>query len=401
MENINNSVGATALFVGLTSISHVQAQEIAIGETVAKPSIRLNYMSTDNTFRTAEESEESARLSLQPSIAWVADRRLLTMSASYSGEYAPSSEESPGFVDHSFVFSAVSEFTKRNVTTASLTLERKHYEIGDGILASAVPEDGERVATYNNLDLAIRHKYGAQDAKGNINGGFSVQNVDYTNRPEFTNGRDLQKASMFGEFAYRLSGDTRGLIGLQLTNLKFSSDALNRSEIAPYVGLGFSATGKLSGQILAGVIQQRNENPDRTDTTEAFISTKLTLRQSSASVFEIQFDRELDDTSAQLVAERNSPVTTTLSAGWLYEWTSRFTTDLKITVLTLDTTCPNSGYRTVSPTLEVAYSIRRWLSFGINAGLESRAADNCEGLDAESLEDYDRNSIGAFIAATY
>lgn len=376
-------------------------QSIKIGETDLVPSIRLDFQSTDNTFRTDEAGLDSTRVIVNPELTWFAERRLLSLKGKYEGNFASGSEDVSDFTDHLLGFSADAELNSKNRSRATISIAFEHSDVGTGVLSNATESDPNEVAEFNRIELFGAHTYGASGARGNLTGGLRILSVDYQNQSTFTEGRSFTSLQPFVQFGYRVSGDTRVIVGGQISSFSFDDDTSDRVDTTLFTGAEIAATGKLSGVFRIGATQSNFDNDARSDETSLFLDVNLEYQPSNFAQFSLDLRREVDNTRGSFAA-LESAFETTITANWDHQWSSRISTLAAISVDQFDGICPDPSDVVTTPSFEIEYAIRRWISFGLNGSLESRAVSSCAGMaDLQNpLQDYERADFGAFIRGT-
>lgn len=376
-------------------------QSIQLGETDLVPSVRLDFQATDNTFRTEDDGLDSTRVILNPEVVWFAERRLLSLKGIYEGHYTLSSEDAPSFDDHLLGFTVDAELNSKNRSRAAVSISLEHDDIGLGVLSEATESDPNEVADITEIELVGEHIYGASDARGNLKGGLRLLLRDFQNQPTFTQGRDSFSFRPYAEFSYRVSADTRTLIGVQFAGIDFDNDFADRNDITIFTGLDFKATGALSGTFRVGATQSLYDTSERDDETSLFLDADLVYRPTNFARFQIGARREIDNSRGSLNS-LESAINTIFTASWDHTWSSRISTRAAIEVEDFDAFCPEPSDVVTTPSFEIEYSLRRWISFGISATHEQRDASNCANaaVDAVPLEDYERVDVGAFIRGT-
>jgi len=101
----------TLLLSLMSSSASAQSDEalsLKVGESRIIPSVRFEYIQTSNAFLTntnpgtaSSEATEATAFVIKPRAEWEADRRLLTLTGIYDGEYASYSEEILSYTNHS------------------------------------------------------------------------------------------------------------------------------------------------------------------------------------------------------------------------------------------------------------------------------------------------------------
>ena len=377
-------------------------QSIKLGETDVVPSLRIDFQSTDNTFRSENDGLESTRTIINPEIIWYAERRLLMLKAKYEGHYAIGSENISDFTDHLVGFSADADLTSKHKSRIAFSIATEHDDIGSGVLSNATELDSNEVAEFTEIELVGAHTYGATAARGNLTGGLRIQSRDFRNQTRFTNGRSLLRFEPFATFGYRVSAETRLIVGGRVSNLDFDNDTIDRVDTSLFTGIDISATGKLTGFFRIGATNSALSESVRSDETSLFIDADLRYRPTNLSVLILDLRRVVNNSRGNLTS-LESAISTTATVGWNHEWSSRINTRAAIDVNQFDALCPDPSDVVTTTSFEIEYLLRRWLSFGINASQEQRVASNCSGVTAEDdlLSDYERGEFGFFMKSTF
>ena len=373
-------------------------QSVKLGETDLVPSLRIDFLSTDNTFRTADNEIDSTTVVVSPQVNWYAERRLIDLRASYQGSFAQSSEDAPDYADHLLGFSANVEFNSKNRSFASIAFSSEHDDIGSGVLSNITESDPLDVAETSNFRLSAAHTFGARSARGNLTGGLRVESRNFRNQPTFTAGRDHLRIEPFARFSYRASADTRFIIGGRLANFTFDNDINDRLDGTLFAGVNFAATGKLSGIFRIGATQSSFSESERSDETSLFLDADLLYRPSDFSQLRLGLRRDVDNDRGSFTA-LESALDTTLTASWDHQWSSRISTRAAIEVEDFDATCPEPSDTVTTPSFELEFALRRWISFGLSASAEQRDVSDCDNtaIDDQGLDEYDRQDFGVFV----
>lgn len=394
-------LASKALFAQDASIDDIEGGAFRLGETQLVPSIRIDYQATDNTFRTENDDLDSTRVIVNPEVNWFANRRLVNLRARYAGRYSVASDDAPDFTDHLLSFSGDAQFSSKHKSSASISISSEHDDIGLGVLSEITESDPNDVAESTNILLVGAHTYGADTARGNLSGGLRIESQDFRNQPTFTDGRSFTRVEPFGQFGYRVSADTRAVIGVRFANFTFDNEFSDRLDTTIFTGLNLRASGKLSGVFRAGATQSSFSASERDDETSLFLNADLRYVPSNFALLRLELRREVENNRGNL-NNLESAITTTATASWEHEWSSRISTRAAVDVEVFDAQCPDPSDTITTPSFELEYALRRWISFGLNASGEQRSASNCADMAADDtpLFDYDRQNIGAFIRGT-
>ena len=378
-------------------------QPVRIGDAALYPSLRVDYFVDDNVGLKSRDEVDASAVVLSPRLDFVADRRTLTLSASYAGEFSRSDEGALEYDDHRLGLDAGAEFDARRRASASLALERDHQDLGLEFTRGR-GDDFDEPVIVNDTSFDGRFTYGASAARGNLVGGLRLGDVSYTNLSTVTDGRDYTRVEPYGQFAYRLSGATRAVLQVGFGAFDFDRDIDDRDELNVGAGISFAPTGKLRGGFLLGV--------SRADYADAAVETQSAFAASADiawfvreyATISLDLSRAFDNLSPTVQSddgERQS-IRTSARLSWDHAWSERFGTSAFVRLVDVSRPCPLRQTTTGSGGVEFDLSVRRWLEFGASAALSSRGADACPGDaegDADDLE-FDRTVLGVHVRAT-
>lgn len=373
-------------------------QSVKLSETNLVPSLRIDYLSIDNIFRTPNDPLESTRVIVSPKINWYAGRRLVDLRATYQGSFAQASKNAPDFADHILGFSATTEFNSKNRSTASISISSEHDDIGTGVLSNISESDPMEVAKTSIFQISAAHTYGSLSARGNLTGGLSLQAREFRNQPTFTEGRNLLRIEPFARFSYRASEDRRFVLGGQLSNISFDNSRNDRLDTTVFTGLDFAATGKLSGVFRIGATRSSFANINRSDETSIYVDADFQYSPSDLSELRFGIQRQVDNSRGSLTA-LDSAIDTTLNVSWNHQWSSRISTRASVGVAQFDAICPQPSDVVTTPSFELEFALRRWITFGLRASTEQRRVSGCMNtvVDDQTLADFERQEFGMFV----
>lgn len=382
---------------GVLKAQNFEGQPFRLGDTELIPEIRLDYVTVDNTFRTADDPTESTGFLVSPSVMWKADRRLLELSATYRGQYASYSESILNFTDHELELRVSAAPGSRHRTFAEFNFSQEHEDIGTGQTLFNTGVDDQIVET--GVSLQLGYAFGAASAKGNVGGGFLVGSTSYNDVGTLTDGDDNSVVRPYAFFSYRLSPDTRLRTEIRAANRDYDADNRDRSELTYLVGLDLAATDRTGGTLLVGVTDADYDQAGISSTNQVVANINLYYKPRSTSRFDIRFNRDLDTVDDDPDGSGES-IVDTARLRWRQEWTRRFSTTLNLERVQRDRECPNVDTTTDTLGLEFGVNIRRWLSVGAGVGTDHRSADACDPTEEPGIRDYDRTTIGVHLTAT-
>lgn len=371
-------------------ISSASAQDDRIGIDVGNitlfPSLKLAYFSDNNVFLSEENEETNTGVRLSPELLWRAQRRGSTLALSYAGEFQSSSISQADFTDHSFRLDSTTIFSVRSVLNANITLSRDHVELGGSL--SRIDTEERDVILFDNNQISLRHRYGAQGARGNITTSLRLRSLDFRNNDDITDGLDRTIIVPAVRFSLRVAGSTRGFVEASFRDIEFDDADLDRSETSLGLGVLWDQGGRTSGSIAVGNTEVSGGN----DNSTLDVNASLFFSPRSFSRFELSLDRSFDEESIDNFSNAvELQVTNSATLGWNFDWSSRITHVLELQYENLDSDCPGNGYTTNRAGLEVDYSARSWLKFGI--GVDAIAEEALCEEPTENVRDFDRQSV--------
>jgi len=372
-------------------------QAVKLGDTNLTPTLRLDYVTVDNTFRSADDPVGTSGLIVSPSLSWVADRRLLALSAGYDGRYGAYDESARDFDDHRIAFGVDSAPGTRHRLNGRFLLNRSHEEVGTGQTRFLNNPDDQIETTASTLRLG--YVYGAASAKGNVGTGIIFSAVSYDNFDEITDGDDYSAVRPYVTFSYRLSPDTRLVAETRYGVVDYDDDRRDRSEISVLGGFDLKATSRTGGSVRLGVTNASYDTQGIEDSSTFVADVDLFFSPRTFSRFSVSFNRDLNTVDNDAAGARQSTVDK-LGISWSQEWSSRLSSRLAYELERFDRTCPNNGTDTGTIALEVGVNIRRWVSVGLSASNSQRTVGDCSGLREPGAADYDVNNLGAFVFVT-
>lgn len=391
---------ALSVFSSFATAQQADGLSIKIGETDLYPAVRVDFLQRSNAFLTESDPEEISAFTIKPEAYWIAERRLLSLQASYNGAYQFASESFQNYNDHILGASVNAELSTRKRVNANLSIEFGHEDLGTNLTAGTVTPDSEQIK-YVDTRARTSFTYGAARARGNIVVGLNVGQFSYSNRSDVTAGRDYNFFQPFGKFSLRISGDTRATIELRYRSFD-SSPARDRTDLSILAGLQFAATGKSGGSFALGTATSSFKDAGVDDRSNFIVEGNLFWEPSVFSRLDLELLRNLDGVDGGL-ASTNSPtvIRDRAELQWKYAWSDRLRHTAKLGITAVDADCPSRDRLTSLAGLEVDLKVRRWLSVGISGSTESREFSDCAvEPDVDPMLDYTNNTVGLYLRAT-
>lgn len=392
--------------VGLACVSVANAQDqaasIKIGESDLSPSLGIGYLSNNNAFLTPDNETSVTGVEIFPRLELVTRRRLLQLSLVYNGNFAVFSEDELDFDNHRLNFNANADLSTRQRVRASLKFSNEDQPLGTRITRGIGDEDNEQIEL-NTFGLEASYVYGARSAKGNIEVGLRLNNTNFLNEADLTDGLDFTEVGTFGVFSYRLSSDSRLLFEGRISDLSFDDETTDRTDLTALVGISLGENRKTSGSARVGFSQASFELDGRADEQTSVADILLTWMPVNFSTFNLALTREFINTDSAAVTGAVTEVTIgdTIRLDWIHEWSTRLTTEAFAAREASDRECPQLDTATTSAGVEIAFSLRRWLILGGRVSTASRTEDDCpEAISGQDDLEFDRQAGSVFLRVT-
>ncbi len=386
----------------LTLSTDVLAQEAAsikLGETDLTPAIRLEYVSIDNVYRKATDEVSGSGVLVKPELSWQADRRLVSLSAQYNGNYGRFSEDGLDYDNHFLGLTGVGDLSSKQRFETGLSFSKYAEPQGTGQTSNVLTPLDEEIEI-SIVTARAQYTYGARNSRGNLRGGLVAGSVSYSNLEQFTDGDDYSYVRPYGVFSLRISPDTRVLTELRFTSYDYDDDIRDRSQVALLVGVEMSASSKLSGDARIGVAKASFDENSDDDTTDLIAEVGMQYSPVSYGRFDIDFNRSLS-TEDQSTNNVGRSIDDVASIAWTHDWSSRFQTRSTLSLDISERECPGVDDQNLGFGLELNFKARRWLQFGISGAQLRRTVTDCDDTPSGLEElDYDRAVVGVHVRAT-
>lgn len=384
-----------------------EAAPIKIGESNLIPSVRFEYLQTNNAFLTDTDQPDSEQIEatafvIKPRADWTADRRLLRLIGIYEGEYASYSEEALNYADHSLRAIVNANLSTKQRILARIGVNFRHQPLGTSFTRGISDPDEEQVE-FIDTQLSGSYNYGAQSARGNFTLGLNFVARSYQNQEDLTEGADYTSVRPYGQFSLRLSADTRAIATLRFSSTAFENSARDRNDISLLTGLRFAATGKSGGEFQLGASLSNFSAATVDDETSFIAEAELFYEPSVFSRFELSASRQLDnDAGSPLDLSTVLTITDVAKLNWRHEWSSRLFHVADLSYQLENGDCPDrSSLATAAGGIELNLVVRRWLHVGASFNGRARETTLCANV-AENVGDvsYESRIVGAHIRAT-
>ena len=372
------------------------SQSIKLGEADIVPTVRIDYVTNSNAFLTNSGIVSANGVSVSPSVLLKADKRLLDVTFGYQGEFSSMSEDALSFDDHRLFGTLDVEIDSRRRANVTLEIAKDHEELGTRRTFGIASSDSDAVE-YLDAGIDGNYTFGALSAKGNLTGGLLFSNRSYQNRNDLTAGADVMELTPYGQFSYRLSATSRGLLEFRLRSLNLDANSADRIELQALVGLKFLGSSKTEGEVKLGVGNANYNDETVADTSFVVVDASISYLPTSFANITFDYSRQLDDSDRGEVSQAQSQtIEDALQLSWKHQWSSFVGSYAYIRADISSRDCPTSSTQTATSGLEVQVNPRRWLSFGVGAANETRDVSACTAsIDTSALE-YERQLINVF-----
>ena len=390
-------MGVTASFSAPLLAQEPDGQSFRIGDTELIPEATIKFVHNDNIYNSHENPTESSGVVVSPSVNWVADRRLLKLSASYSGAYGVYDESILNFTDHNLSFRAAALPAKRHRAFAEFNFSRSHEEIGTGQTVSD-PDVTDEVVS-NTTSLEAGYVFGSSNAKGNIGGGLILSTQTFNDLGEVTEGDDNSVLKPYAFLSYRLSADTRLVGEVRYSVFDFEEDRRDRAELAFLTGVDLNPTARSGGRIRLGVSRAVFDTQGISDRTTLISDISVYYNIRTYSKLNLTYNRRLqtlddDDSGA------GEAIVDNLRFSWNHNWSARVFSTVGYGLSINDRECPNIDTTTNGYGFSLNTKIRRWLTVGAGVDLRQRTADYCDNSQEIESADSDQTIMSVFVKST-
>lgn len=412
------------LLIGFSCIANgVEPRVYQLGDGGAiAPHVALEFANDNNPLRSADGSEKSMYLRLQPSLKYLVRQRNNKLELGYSGSYYQYFEDycstnqsvRPGdcpngsrtfdkasFQDHTLSLDGFLEISSRMRATLELSSSLDHQPLGTGqsgnrgILDSIPSPDAYRTGL-----ARAEFQYGAARARGQLRGGITVVDRSFeSERGDFSDKLDEKSVGSNVRLLYRIGTRTQLFAGLGRDEVRGGD---SERDISRFIyGAELDASAITSGSVtFSSVVEDFvGSGAQRRDLDYFGMDIELTWRPRRYSTVTIGAGRE---TTRSLLNE-GIALTTNVDIEWEHFWRDRFSTLIGVSLVSNDdldrfTDLPDAEDKSQTLRFEANYNIRRWLDIGGFVEIDSRDGrdfiqDNA-GAVTELDRDYARTVIG-------
>ncbi len=399
-KTIIKSVFASAVLIHSAGVSAQQGYGFSkkVGEADFYPAVRVEYLTDSNVLLNAENETEASGVRVTPEFLYRAGKGLVSLEAEYKGEYNSSDVSVASYADHALRFEGNAEFSSRIRAGARLGIVSDHQELGT-YLTRGIADENTDAVEYNQTTFDVFSRYGAAQAKGNIELGLSIDSLNFSNQSDLTDGESYNNVEPYAQFSLRVSPDLRALAEVRFGSTSYDNSGKDRSDTTFLLGVDIAPTGKLNGQIKVGSTLTSYDANDLSDSSELVMRSELKYAPVDYSLFSLVVDREVEKLSDNAATINAAEVTDLVQLNWTHYWSTRFFHRAKIARTSIQRDCPSQDVIVNLVGYEFNLQFRRWLEFGVGGTGASREATSCGDPNATNLS-YDRTLVGIHVRAT-
>ena len=262
---------------------------------------------------------------------------------------------------------------------------RQHDDRGsDDTAIAASPNE------YDKYGLGGTVIYGAETAKGRIEGRFSYSDQEYQNNRATTQSLDVVSSNVGGTFYWNMAPKTSALAEVNYTEDDYQlASTLRDSELVEYlVGVKWKATAQTSGTIKVGHAQRDFDSATRQDFSGSSWQVGVTWSPLRYSTFNLVTSRKPNNATG---GADDYIVNTDTSLTRSHIWKSYLRSDAKISYSVGDyQNALNREDDTVGLEFGLTYDLSR--NMALSAGYEYTDRDS--NIDTN---DYERNLLSVGI----
>lgn len=369
-----------------------------LGETIVYPAVRMEFVSFNNVFNAATNEQEATAFVVKPEVDWVADRRLLGLSARYAGNYSSGSEDVLTFADHEFNFGITAAPGKRLGIVSELDVELNNRQLDKDPAQGR--GQGQDLLPITDINFRNSIAYGAEGAKGNVTLGLNFRSYVPGDDADIfiQTRREYFQIEPYATFSLRISPDTRLLAELRTAVFDYEVDNADSTQFTVFGGVSFSQTGVLGGSAKVGYTELVFDSGTGLEGNTIASQVTLFYRPLSYSTFDFRYNRNFDIRSSG--AGNTQDIRDNGSVDWRFSYSDRFSHRVVLIADSVDRACKEL---TLTGGLEFNLAVRRWLEFGLGVVGRSRTTDECTdsaGVDIDNALEFESQQFVAHVRAT-
>ncbi len=329
------------------------------GGVHAYPSVKLSVGHDDNVRAVNIGATSSTVTVLAPALRLEAKNRSGAYALSYSGTYTNyNSLSSDNTTNHNLGATGAHEFSARSRLNWSAGFQDAADPRADAVVFSAEPDQ------WRGQNFSAMYSYGAPQAQGRIETGFSAGNKRYQNNPETTKNSDVDTQEVSGRFFWRVMPRTYLVTEVRLGKADYRVGTTNNnSDSRLLAGVTWEATAKTTGEFKLGRQQKRFDNASKPDTSGGTYEASVEWKPLTYSVFTLVANRSAADALVEGAAFiQNS----SLGLTWAHQWSSAMSTRVGLSNAKADYVNLGRNDDTLTTSAGVSYNLGRRYVLGLD-----------------------------------
>ncbi|RLA33397.1 MAG: hypothetical protein DRR03_07735 [Gammaproteobacteria bacterium] len=354
-----------------------QAAGVPVGNMQFYPKVTVGVGHDDNVSLLPAFEIDSDFVQVKPSLILIGEGDKTRAEVGYEGDWAWYDINRFDYDDHRLFGIGDLHTSDRLLLNGELEYRKDHDDPGSTDRARNLTPDEWRA-----YKIAGKVRYGAESAKGRLEGALSYIDKEYTNHRADTIDDDKDNTLARGTFFWRVGGRTDALAELIYEDIDYKLDtSLQDSRLkTANLGVEWEATGKTTGKARFGYTKKDFRSSLVPDSDIFSWDISATWNPRIYSAVDLKTRRTIEDSTGQ----GSSIDSTNLGAAWRHAWRERFSTTLGIDFQNGDYNSSPREDDTVIFALRGDYQFRRWLGIG----LSYRYRDNDSN---EDINDYKQN----------
>ncbi|MGF1760313.1 outer membrane beta-barrel protein [Photobacterium sagamiensis] len=332
------------------------------------PFFAVSFGHNDNITSEKESRNKisSMLLEMEPSVMAMAEHGDSIYSTSYTltnGSYFDSSADN--YLDHNLDLASIWHINLRNSLMLNYELSSLHEPRGSGISEgiSSSTENFDEPIQYVTNHLNATYIYGAEGAKGRLEGSIGWYDESYKNFRNTTQFNDYNESRYDAAFYYQLTSTTDLLLNIKKEDRRYDKIAPEQASqdndtMYYYIGAEWDITGKTTGTARLGLQDKQFKDSSREDFDGASWDIGITWSPKRYSILNLDTSQTArdPDQDGDYIEE------TIYTLGWHHFWRERFTTNVSYSNADENYTGVSRKDKTDIWSVSASYDMRRWLS---------------------------------------
>lgn len=372
-----------AAMSGQASALETKPAHIDLGDSGLKltPKLELKQTRNSNIYSTEDNEVYSGITNARPSVSVWAEKGNSKYNVDFAIEAVNyNSAHDNDRVDWELAAGVDQEFNSRN---------RLDVLLSAGTYTEDATFDGqEELPEYDGVNAELTYGFGAKSATLSFDLYGKHKSKSYN---EISESKDSTNTSFGGIAYFAVAPKTKALLEVRNTELEYDNrDSYDFSVDTVLVGATWESTAKTTGFVKVGVQDQDRDAGNSSDSEAWEIGVTYQPKSYSTFTFSTESGYELESQSGEF-SEFSAFV-----AGWNHDWSSKWATDLSLTVKDEDLLNADGDVQVSRDLMEVSATVHflanRWskVSFGVKG--TDRDADDGDRV-ATSFDKYDRSEV--------